>query len=147
MSELSDSEVDILLERFDQTEPALQRRIVAAFIQKAMLAEAENARLRKSIELLSGDVESLQGQTNEACHQASRLQKRAIAAEQRAERAELLVRLRCRYATDRAGKWYVSTMFGGRETVIYFEQLDTNGIPDLTPEQWEWLFELEKGTT
>lgn len=41
MSEqLTDHEVDILLERFDQTEPALQRRIVAALMEKAQLADA-----------------------------------------------------------------------------------------------------------
>lgn len=35
MTELTDAEVDTLLETFDQTEPKLQRRIIATFVQRA----------------------------------------------------------------------------------------------------------------
>lgn len=42
MSEdLSDAEIDIILERFDQTEPTLQRKIVAAIFVKAERLERE----------------------------------------------------------------------------------------------------------
>lgn len=37
--ELTDAEVDQLLERFDQTDPALQRRIVATFVARVCEAE------------------------------------------------------------------------------------------------------------
>lgn len=36
---MSDSEIDELLERLDQTEPKLQRRIIAKLTEKAALAE------------------------------------------------------------------------------------------------------------
>lgn len=39
MSDLTDDEVDVLLERFDQTDPALQRRVVAALVIKATLVK------------------------------------------------------------------------------------------------------------
>lgn len=35
-TELTDAEVDYLLERFDQTDPALQRRVIAAFVQQSV---------------------------------------------------------------------------------------------------------------
>src|SRR6185436_18855070 len=39
--ELTDADVDFLLERFDLTEPALQRKIVVAFMVKASRAAAD----------------------------------------------------------------------------------------------------------
>ena len=51
--ELTDAEIDELLERFDQTEPKLQRRIIAKFVTdrtilldalKALLAECDPQR-------------------------------------------------------------------------------------------------------
>ena len=35
-NQLSDEQIDQLLERFDQTEPGLQRRIIAKFVAKAV---------------------------------------------------------------------------------------------------------------
>lgn len=43
--ELTDAEVDYLLERFDQTEPSLQRRIVAGFVARTTMAELAVAAL------------------------------------------------------------------------------------------------------
>jgi flagellar motor switch protein FliM len=39
VDQLSDAEVDQLLERFDQTEPGLQRRIIAEFVAKLARTE------------------------------------------------------------------------------------------------------------
>lgn len=39
MIELTDEEIDVLLERFDQTDPALQRRIIARFITRGVAAD------------------------------------------------------------------------------------------------------------
>jgi hypothetical protein len=47
-SELTDAEVDMLLERFDKTDPKLQRRIVADFVGKTIVITDENERLRKA---------------------------------------------------------------------------------------------------
>lgn len=49
--ELTDAEVDVLLERFDQTEPKLQRRIIATFVAKAI--EAEGLLERERMETVS----------------------------------------------------------------------------------------------
>jgi len=38
--ELTDAEIDDILERFDQTEPALQRRIVARFVNDRAIFHA-----------------------------------------------------------------------------------------------------------
>lgn len=40
-SELTDAEIDTLLERFDQTEPQLQRRIVASLISEIALRDEQ----------------------------------------------------------------------------------------------------------
>lgn len=49
-SEMTDADVNALLERFDQTEPRLQRRIIAAFVCDAATLRDENESLRKSCE-------------------------------------------------------------------------------------------------
>lgn len=40
-------DVDFILERFDQTAPVLKRQIMAKFVEKVGLLEAENAKLRE----------------------------------------------------------------------------------------------------
>lgn len=44
--ELTDAEVDMLLERFDLTEPKLQRKIVASIMARLLMAEDELAELK-----------------------------------------------------------------------------------------------------
>jgi hypothetical protein len=53
---LTDSEVDVLLERFDQTDPALQRRIVADTFSRLVESEDECGRLRGELERLQSKV-------------------------------------------------------------------------------------------
>ncbi len=51
----TDAEVDMLLERFDQTEPALQRRIVAQFVaDRERLLQAQTALFRERDEARRG---------------------------------------------------------------------------------------------
>jgi len=49
----NDADVDLLLERFDQTAPELQRKIVVAFVVKAHAAEAERDALKEQVIELS----------------------------------------------------------------------------------------------
>jgi hypothetical protein len=46
--ELTDAEIDVLLERFDQTEPKLQRRIIARFVGERQLLLAA---LKQAVEV------------------------------------------------------------------------------------------------
>ncbi len=46
--ELTDAEIDHLLERFDQTDPKLQRRIIASFVVKASAAAELQAALNNA---------------------------------------------------------------------------------------------------
>jgi hypothetical protein len=68
--------------------------------------------------------------------------EKLASAEQRAERAELLVRLM------RTGKivflipWLISISHG---EMVTFHRFTEPGIPDLTTEQWERLEQLERG--
>lgn len=50
VDQLTDAEVDNLLERFDQTEPHLQRRIIVGVALRAMLADARVAAIRQKLE-------------------------------------------------------------------------------------------------
>lgn len=38
---MTDAEINVLLDRFDQTEPALQRRIIAQFVVNSLVSEAQ----------------------------------------------------------------------------------------------------------
>jgi hypothetical protein len=46
VNDLSDAEVDIILERFDQTDPKLQRRIIAQLVIQAKQLKDEIKRLK-----------------------------------------------------------------------------------------------------
>lgn len=68
-------------------------------------------------------------------------------AMQRSERAELLVRLMRKYQFDwwspaKLPHWIIEITGHNIEEWVDFDKLDTNGIPDLTGEQWERLAEL-----
>lgn len=49
---MSDAEIDELLERFDATEPALQRRIIARLAEKSVAAEVLLGACREAIRKL-----------------------------------------------------------------------------------------------
>jgi chromosome segregation ATPase len=92
---LDPSKLDFLLARWDQTEPKLQREIVAAFTIRAGKAEAESARLAGEVERLTREgqwnTEAYKGM-RKAFHdaEADRDRLRAALAELTLERDELL---------------------------------------------------------
>lgn len=49
---MTDADVDFILERFDQTEPALQRRIVAGMMAELADTQDERDRLRAALRSL-----------------------------------------------------------------------------------------------
>jgi hypothetical protein len=56
MNELTDEQIDELLERFDQTDPALQRRIIARLVaDRTVLLDACEAVLAANAEYMAGD--------------------------------------------------------------------------------------------
>lgn len=52
VDQLTDAEVDKLLERFDQTEPHLQRRIIVGLTLRAMQADDRVAAIRQKLEAI-----------------------------------------------------------------------------------------------
>jgi hypothetical protein len=64
MDELTDQEVNKLLERFDQTKPALQRKIIASFVQR--LARAEDA-LKAEREQTASKIRDISRRIGVAC--------------------------------------------------------------------------------
>lgn len=49
--EMTDDEVDVLLERFDQTDPKLQRRIIASFVSECETQRRIIGRLLSALKL------------------------------------------------------------------------------------------------
>lgn len=74
--ELTDAEIDVLLERFDQTDPKLQRRIVARLV-------ADAARLREALEFVRDEEPrppaGCVGEGGETYYSLSRRMKRRAA--------------------------------------------------------------------
>lgn len=56
---MSDEEIDMLLERFDQTDPKLQRRIIAEFVQRCHKFEVQRDELLAALEQIVTDWDSV----------------------------------------------------------------------------------------
>lgn len=56
--DMTDAEIDMLLERFDQTEPTLQRRIVVQFMLNAEQMRAERDKLQKFKDYVHGRLDA-----------------------------------------------------------------------------------------
>jgi hypothetical protein len=53
LKSLAPTDLDTVLKRWDQTDPAMQRKIVAAFAQRLLVSQCENERLKAIVTLLA----------------------------------------------------------------------------------------------
>lgn len=56
--DMTDAEIDKLLDRFDQTEPGLQRRIIAQFVINSLVSQQEAELSQEAFHQLMGAVKN-----------------------------------------------------------------------------------------